>query len=187
MARPADPERRVRTLSKAADYVLRHGLEGLSLRPLAAALGTSTRMLLYDFESKEKLIEEVLAEIRRREAALLVELQAGATADPAETLAAIWEWVTADERTPFMRLFFETYVDAMAHPHAYAEGGRPMVSDWLDFLGSRWRPERLDPAAATLFVAVIRGLLLDRLTATDPERTDAALRRFTELLAARRP
>jgi len=184
MARPADPERRTRTLSKAADYVLGHGLEGLSLRPLAAALGTSTRMLLYDFESKEKLIEQVLVEIRRREAELLVEMQAGpAAAEPAETLAAIWEWVTADERAPFMRLFFETYVDAMAHPDSYAEGGRPMVGDWLEFLGTRWRPDRLDPATATLFVAVVRGLLLDRLTATDPERTDRALRRFTALLA----
>src|SRR6185503_130782 len=114
-ARPADPERRVRTLSNAADYVLEHGLEGLSLRPLAAALGTSTRMLLYDFESKEKLIDDVLAEIRRREAALLAELQADAGADPGETLAAIWAWVTAEERAPFMRLFFETYVDAITH------------------------------------------------------------------------
>jgi AcrR family transcriptional regulator len=182
MARPADPDRRARTLSRAADYVLEHGLDGLRLRPLAAALETSTRMLLYDFESKQKLIEEVLAEIRRREAALLVELQAGSTTAPAETLAAVWEWATADQREPFMRLFFETYVDAMTHPDSYAGGGRPMVSDWLDFLGSRWRPDALDPATATLFVAVIRGLLLDRLTATDPERTDAALRRFTELL-----
>ena len=54
-------DRQVRTLDKAADYVLEHGLEGLSLRPLAAALGTSPRMLLYDFESKERLVDEVLA------------------------------------------------------------------------------------------------------------------------------
>jgi AcrR family transcriptional regulator len=183
MARPADPERRVRTLSNAADYVLEHGLEGLSLRPLAAALGTSTRMLLYDFESKEKLLDEVLAEIRRREAGLLVDLQAGAADDAGETLAAIWEWVSADERVPFMRLFFETYVDAMTRSDSHAQGGRPMVTDWVDFLGAHWRPERLDPATATLFVAVVRGLLLDRLTTFDAERTDAALHKFTELLA----
>ncbi len=183
MPRPPDPERRTRTLSGAADYVLERGLEGLSLRPLAAALGTSTRMLLYDFGSKEKLIEEVLAEIRRREAGLLEEMQARAEADPAETLAAVWEWVTAPERAPFMRVFFETYVDAIAHPESYAEGGRPMVGDWVSFLTSPHRRDPVDPATATLFVAVIRGLLLDRLTAADPERTDAALSRFSELLA----
>jgi hypothetical protein len=81
-----------------------------------------------------------------------------------------------------MRVFFETHVHALAHPEAHAERGRPMIDDWRRFLESRWEPEPLDPATATLFVAVIRGLLLDRLTATDPERVDAALRRFTGML-----
>ena len=180
MARPVDPTRRVRTLEKAADYVLEHGLEGLSLRPLAAELGTSPRMLLYDFESKERLIHEVLAEIRRRLAERLADLQAGRGG--AATLAAIWDWVSAEERVPFMRVFFQTHVDAMAHPEAYEGRGRPMIDDWLRFLAARWEPEPLDPATATLYVAVIRGLLLDRLTAPDPERVDDALRRFADLL-----
>jgi len=182
MARPAEPDRRARTLSKAADYVLEHGLAGLSLRPLAAALGTSTRMLLYDFGSKDALVDEILAEIRRREEGLLVELQADAGEDPATMLDAVWRWASAERRAPFMRLFFATYVDAIAHPESHAEGGRPMVGDWVRFLGSKSRPRSLDAATATLCVAVVRGLLLDRLTATDPERTDAALRRFAELL-----
>jgi AcrR family transcriptional regulator len=182
MARPVDPERRARTLARAADYVLEHGLEGLSLRPLAAALGTSTRMLLYDFESKERLVDELLAEIRRRLAERLAEMQAGRGGGA--TLAEIWKWASAEERAPFMRVFFETHVHALAHPEAHAERGRGMIDDWLRFLEARWEPEPLDPATATLFVAVIRGLLLDRLTAPDPERTDAALRRFTELLAS---
>lgn len=171
MARPVDPHRRARTLGRAADYVLENGLEGLSLRPLAAALGTSTRMLLYDFESKEQLVDAVLAEIRRRLAERLVE--GGPT-----TLGEIWDWVSAEERAPFMRVFFETHVRALSDPEAH----RPMIDDWLRFLESRWEPEPLDPATATLFVAVIRGLLLDRLTASDPERVDAALGRFTQLL-----
>ena len=44
----------------ACDYVLERGLIGLSLRPLAAALGTSDRMLLYHFGTREALIAEVL-------------------------------------------------------------------------------------------------------------------------------
>jgi AcrR family transcriptional regulator len=184
MARPVDPHRRTQTLGRAADYVLEHGLEGLSLRPLAAALGTSTRMLLYDFESKEKLVDEVLAEIRRRLAELLAELQRGR--DAAGTLSEVWDWASAEERAPFMRVFFETHVHALAHPGAHTGSGRPMIDDWLRFLQSRWEPEALDAATATLFVAVIRGLLLDRLTAPDPERTDAALLRFTQLLQSRK-
>ena len=178
MARPPDPARRERTLAQVADYVLEHGLEDVSLRPLAAALGTSTRMLLYDFGSKEALLDAALTEIRRRLAGLLSDLQGGRS--DAATLTAVWDWVSADQRVPFMRLFFETYVDALKHP----KRGRPMVADWLEFLETRWQPQGLDPATATLFVAVIRGLLLDRLTARDPERTDEAMRLFAGMLKA---
>ena len=169
MARPVDPHRRSATLAKAADYVLDHGLAGLSLRPLAKALGTSPRMLLYDFESKERLIADVLAEIRRREAGLL-------TAE-VRTLDDIWRWISAPEREPFLRLFFQVYVDALAR----GIDVRPLVSEWLDFLEQNWTP-KVDAPTATLMIAVVRGLLLDRLATGETARTDAAFSRFAELL-----
>jgi AcrR family transcriptional regulator len=185
MPRPPDPERRTRTLARATDYVLGHGLAGLSLRPLAAALGTSPRMLLYDFGTKERLIAEILAEARRREAALLVGYRGMTPLDGAETLRFVWEWISADERRPFVRLFFEVYVDAVTHPERYPGGAAPMVGDWLGVVRETWAREGGDPAGATLFIAVVRGLLLDRLGAADPERTDEALERFVALLARR--
>jgi AcrR family transcriptional regulator len=167
MARPVDPTRRAAVLAKATDYVLEQGLAGLSLRPLAKALGTSPRMLLYDFESKELLIGEVLAEIRRREASLLEA--------EVRTLEDVWAWIAAPEREPFLRLFFEVYVHGLGKGDA-----EPLVRDWLDFLRTSWHPP-VDEATATLMVAVVRGLLLDRLATGDRARTDAALRRFAEL------
>src|ERR1051326_9167882 len=127
MARPSDPERRGKTLAQAADYVLEHGLEGLSLRPLARALGTSPRMLLYDFGSKEQLVHEVLAEIRRREESLI-----GAEV---RSLEDVWRWISAPEREPFLRLFYETYVASLARGDA-----SPFVREWLEFLERSWRP-----------------------------------------------
>jgi len=182
VARPSDPARRSATLARATDYVLAHGLAGLSLRPLAAALGTSTRMLLYDFGDKERLISEILAEARRR----LRDLYAG-TIDAAsltrgDTVRAIWAWLTDPAQAPYLRLFFQVHVDAMARPAAYAESGRPLITDWLDFLGSGLRTDRLDPETATLVIGTVRGLLLDRLTTGDPERTDRALNRFADLI-----
>ena len=49
---PRDTERRAQLAEAATDYVLEHGLIGLSLRPLAAEIGTSDRMLLYHFEAR---------------------------------------------------------------------------------------------------------------------------------------
>ncbi|MGW3645470.1 TetR/AcrR family transcriptional regulator [Streptomyces sp. NPDC000878] len=52
--------RREELAALATDYVLDHGLIGLSLRPLAAAIGTSDRMLLYHFADKDDLVATVL-------------------------------------------------------------------------------------------------------------------------------
>ncbi len=51
-----DTSRRDEVAQAATDYVLEHGLVGLSLRPMAAELGTSDRMLLYHFASKDDLV-----------------------------------------------------------------------------------------------------------------------------------
>ena len=55
-----DPARRAALAEAATDYALEHGLIGLSLRPLAAAIGTSDRMLLYHFADKDDLVATVL-------------------------------------------------------------------------------------------------------------------------------
>jgi AcrR family transcriptional regulator len=182
MARPPDPERRARALAGATDYVLEHGLAGMSLRPLAAALGTSPRMLLYDFGTKEQLVAAILEEARRREADVLAEKRAASVSTEAEALRFVWEWISSEERSPFLRLFFEVYVDALTHPDRYPGGAAPMVTDWLDVIRRTWPRGDVDDAIATLLVAVVRGLLLDRLGTTDPRRTDEALERFVALL-----
>src|SRR5262249_59632289 len=119
---------------------------------------------LYDFGSKEELIHEILAEIRRHEAGLLEA--------EVRSLDDVWRWISAPEREPFLRLFFEIYVDALGRDEA-----QPLVRDWLDFLRTHWKPP-VDPPTATLLIAVVRGLLLDRLATGDRERTDAAVYRF---------
>ncbi|HLR44115.1 MAG TPA: TetR/AcrR family transcriptional regulator, partial [Brevibacterium sp.] len=56
--------RKTELLEAAYEYVLRHGLGEMSLRPLAAAIGSSPRVLLYLFGSKEGLIRMLLARAR---------------------------------------------------------------------------------------------------------------------------
>ena len=63
--------RRRELLDAAYRYVLDHGLADLSLRPLAAAIGSSPRVLLFLFGSKDGLVAALLARARAEELAVL--------------------------------------------------------------------------------------------------------------------
>jgi hypothetical protein len=83
-----------------------------------------------------------------------------------------------------MRLFFEVYVEAMVNPGAYSGQGRATVTEWLGQFGAALAGPagQADPASATLVIAVLRGLLLDRLSTSDQQRTDRALDQFAQLI-----
>ena len=59
---------RERLLAGAIDYVAEHGLADVSLRTLAEALGTSHRMLIHHFGSKEQLWVEIVRTVEARQA-----------------------------------------------------------------------------------------------------------------------
>src|SRR5215469_13214011 len=89
-------QRREELLERAYRYVLEHGLTDMSLRPLAAAIGSSPRVLLFLFGFKEGLVRALLARARADELALLEE--AGMDESPADLAAVVrslWGWLAA--------------------------------------------------------------------------------------------
>jgi AcrR family transcriptional regulator len=66
-------------LERVTDYVLENGLIGLSLRPLAAAIGTSDRMLIYHFTSRDALVSAVVARTTERAVREVVALTGATT------------------------------------------------------------------------------------------------------------
>jgi AcrR family transcriptional regulator len=174
MARPLDPERRQELLDGSVDYAVANGISDLSLRPLAAALGTQAPVLLHHFGSKEQLVQEILGDVRDRLRAI------GRTAEAEQDrsgLGAVWTWVTDPDQGPLMRLFFETYGLALRHPERYSEFIGHAVHDWLD------EPlAAVDDVSATLAIATVTGLVLDLLTTGNRDRVDEAMARFLVLL-----
>ena len=106
MARPPEPKIRARLRDQAVDYVLAHGFHDFALRPLAQALKTNARMLVYHFGSREGLMREILAGVREREdASIQAWFQAGKKATyairvPALALAANERAVQAASTAP---------------------------------------------------------------------------------------
>ena len=190
--RSASP-RKEELLERAYEYALEHGLADMSLRPLAAAIGSSPRVLLFLFGSKDGLVSELIAKARRDELAFLAEATAGQAADVAAAVAATWQWLAADQVRPLLTLWTEAYARSLAEPDGPWSGfAARSVADWLDVLGpgpsaGRAGKSGADEADRTLALAVLRGCLLDLLATGDAERVGAAVARYTDLIAVGRP
>jgi AcrR family transcriptional regulator len=159
--------REAELLEAAYGYVLVHGLGELSLRPLAAAIGSSPRVLLYLFESKDGLVRALLARARQDERELLDRVPPG---DPAEVAMQVWAWLAAPEHRALLNLWVEAYARSLIDPAGpWAGFARESVDDWLALLGA--------DEDRTWVLAVLRGAMLDLLATDDVERTTAAVRR----------
>jgi AcrR family transcriptional regulator len=166
-----DSRRRSELLDRLLEYSASHGLSEVSLRPLAAAVGSSPRMLLYFFGSKEGLVREVHQYGRRLQLDLLAGRLEG-HASRTDAVRALWDWVSDPAHQNLVRFFFESYARSLhERDDAWAGFGEDSVREWLppvrQALGGT-------DAEATLLLAVVRGLLLDLLATGDTERVEAA-------------
>lgn len=184
----ATPDARQALLDAAIDHVAGHGLTHLSLRGLAAELGTSHRMLSHHFGSKEGLWVAIIQEVERQQQAVMEALTPDPDAPLADVMRALWRHISDPALWPSERLFFEVYGQALQR--------RPPTSELLDGIVESW----LGPAAelavargvapeearalARLGLAVTRGLLLDLLATEDRAGVDAAMERWIALNVA---
>jgi AcrR family transcriptional regulator len=177
---------RIQLLTAAIEHALDEGIADQSLREIAAAIGTSHRMLIYHFGSREGLLTAVTQEIERRQRDALLDVgvsEAGAW--------KTWKRLSNPNQWPTARLFFELYSHALL--------GRPGTDGFLDGIVDSWvgpvtdamieagadkHTARVD---ARLGVAVARGLLLDLLATGDRREVDRAYKRFLQLLVAVQP
>src|SRR5680860_471493 len=98
-------ERRQVLAEGATNYVLEHGLIDLSLRPLAASLGTSDRMLLYHFKDKSDLVATVLRVSNDRSVAGILALPPSAGVRAA--VVDLWRAVSTPSQARCQRLYVE--------------------------------------------------------------------------------
>ncbi|WP_431234669.1 TetR/AcrR family transcriptional regulator [Mycolicibacterium psychrotolerans] len=174
MARTPDLQRRRHLLDALVDECAANGVGGRSLRELADAVGTSHRMLLHHFGSRDELLLSVVDEVERRQMDLMREL----TTDGAG-FAAMWDHLRRPELRALERLFFECYARGAQGESPFATMLPGAVDRWLTVTRSAD-----DPALARLGLAVMRGLLFDLAGTNDDAGVDAAAQHFVELLGS---
>jgi AcrR family transcriptional regulator len=181
MVRTPDLARRRQLLDALIDEFADGGIGDRSLREVAAAVGTSHRMLLHHFGSREDLLLAIVEQVEQRQMGLLPELPT----NPAEGFAAMWADLHRPELRRFERLFFECYARAAQGEKPFVRMVPGAIHSWLSAVEAA-ADGPTDPAMARLGLAVTRGLLLDLVATNDDAGVDAAAQAFIDLLAAPR-
>ena len=184
MGRRPDPHIRERLLNQAVDYVLSRGVRDLTLRPLAKALRTNARMLIYHFGSREGLMREILARLRERGDA---RVQAWFRANKKrytlpEFLRWLWQRVSAPDARSAGRLALELYSLALRDPRDYPGVLEDPLTYWEKLAKQADVDSKTGVIEATLFLAVTRGLLIDLCATEDRARVAKAMNLFAQLV-----
>jgi AcrR family transcriptional regulator len=175
-------ERRSQLRDAALEYLVEHGAAKLSLRPLATKLGTSPRILMFHFRSKEGLILDVLEELSAR---LQASFKTLVPADPGpgreSPIRLFWKWAATEKNSRYLRLLYEVQIIAIQNPSEYGRYLKKVSLDWLETaLQATSGPLRTE-SMGTLCIAVFDGLFLELMSTGDRKRLTKALNLFISI------
>ncbi|GAA1075629.1 TetR/AcrR family transcriptional regulator [Nocardiopsis composta] len=169
-------DQREELLRKAIERCRDRPLREITLRSLAAEIGTSHRMLIYHFGSRDRLLAAVLHRIRLEEQrAFMAEAARG---DRASALERLWRHYADPAGEHRLRAFFHVLGMAAEDPEPFREF-LDSLNDWPRLLAELGVREGLDPgtarAEAELVAWTVRGLLLALVTTGDRDAVERAL------------
>lgn len=146
-------------LPRLAAHVMAHGLADASLRPLAHAAGTSDRMLLYHFGSKERLVADLLAYLAEQFAAALDQaFPAARAASRADCIAQVLAITGEGAFQPFMRVWWDIVAGCASGNAAYLEAAGAIMDGLLHWVVNHLPEDDPDPqAGARMVLTYIEG------------------------------
>jgi AcrR family transcriptional regulator len=174
--------RREELLDMVLDHVLDHGLIGLTLRPLAAAVGTSDRMLIYHFGNRDALVSAVVVRATDRAIACV------AAMPPAPTVRAavnrLWAAYGEQPLDSCLDVYVQAAATGLLGSEPYLSEARASNERWSaalrDYLVRSGAPPRRVARVVTLVDSALYGFHLDLAT----DRPDELARGVDDLARA---
>lgn len=183
MARQIDLEKREDLLDKAEAGLAQLGVNDTPLRTLAAHMGTSARMLIYYFGSKENLILEVLAHQQRRFAATEPDVEPTVESLRGYMLAD-WEALTRGHKQTGVRILEQVFGAACAENSPFHSYTDETLTGLIQTLAARFAAAGMPTATADLrahlALSSLQGLLMMYFTADNPDHIDNTFRRLVD-------
>ncbi|HET6154001.1 MAG TPA: TetR/AcrR family transcriptional regulator [Marmoricola sp.] len=153
-------------LERATDYVLAHGLIGLSLRPLAAAIGTSDRMLIYHFTNRDALISAVVARSNERAMAAVAALPSAPTVRSG--VNRLWAAYLTEPLASCLDVYCQAAATGLIGREPYRTDARATAELWVgalrEYLTRCGAPVRRVARIVTLVDSALYGFHLDLVT-----------------------
>ena len=174
--------RKDQLLEKLIAYLAKHGIADLSLRPMAAAAGTSARLLIFHFGSKERLLVQVLGEMQARLQRSFTAMAQGERKGP--LIRTFWDWAIAAPNYDMLRLLYQLHMLAAQRPKVYGRYLKRNAMNWVELIQAAVPEPQRDPAFVTLLGAVFDGLFLELMGSGDRRRCTDALEVFIKMAQA---
>jgi AcrR family transcriptional regulator len=180
MGRHPDLERRAELLDEVVGYLARNGIAGVSLRPVARALGVSVNALVHHFGSKDELVVAALrraAEIQREVEGPWRQVPHLSTADLQRRW---WRWINrSPEHLALVRLGLEAATLDATVSGLPGDVRAEQISFWREDIAAGLIADGIKPEdaerEASLVKATFTGLVLDLLATGHRKRLTDAL------------
>lgn len=168
-------------LGKIVDIVRRTGLAGFSLDNLAAELGTSSRMLVYYFGSKDELLARIVHAVRDDHVAAMERSPSTSILDAIDK----W-WNHYRSNLADMQFFFHLTSRTFEEPEKFEVFSSTAVDLWESYFYKSLRGDVQTAAQARaisrLVLATLRGLTVDLLITGNLRQVDRSLTEFKSML-----
>lgn len=183
--RPTDHAKREELLAAAGSILARTGVTDTSLRTLATEMGTSARMLVYYFGSKEQLILEILNRQQRATIPNADQVQRPVSvAAHRRWCLEDWHACTRGERSDTLRIVLQVFGAACGRDSPY----RGYTWETLSLLtrNSQARLEALGMPAhvaqtrSRIALAAFQGFIIEFFTTDDQRYVDETFARYVD-------
>lgn len=157
-------DKKAALLQPVLDHLLERGLHESGLRALAERAGTSDRMLIYYFGTKDALITAALALLAEQLTLALEPTLGRARLPPDEVEALLLAQLTQPHFTPAIALFFEVAAQAARGVSPYPAAAAALQLRLLHWIDARLdAPALTRPALARRTLTRVNGELMQRM------------------------
>jgi AcrR family transcriptional regulator len=181
MSRPPEPQKKQELLEHCLAVIIETGVMDGSINAIAKRIGTSGRMLVYHFGSKQELERQLISLLETRLREKLWSFQSVPLKGEdclTEPLLEMWSHLTSPEMCGLLRLTMELNQRAMQGDSETQRFVEQESKQWLDSLFNLTN----DSTTALLLFHLFQGALLDFLTTGNAQRGQQTIKAFTKTL-----